>query len=105
MFHGPACAAGSPGHKTAENFLLAPGRHIVRRDPYAHRVAQIILRSRFEVRHCAEGHEWPLKETRVVKGVAHAKIGERSPPIEFPGKVIAPIERRPARAEIGRAHV
>ena len=62
-------------------------------------MAQIILRSRFEVRHCAEGHKRPLKETRAVKGVAHAKVGERSPPVEFPGKVIAPIERRPARAE------
>src|SRR5260370_36843260 len=97
--HRAASPAGSRRHKPAENFLLAPGRDIVRRGPHAHRVAQIILRSRFEVRHCAEGHKRPLKETRVVKGVAHAKIGERSPPAEFPGKVIAPIERRPARAE------
>src|SRR5712692_683997 len=97
--HHPAGPAGSRCHKPAENLLLAPGRDIVGRSPYAHRVAQIILRSRFEVRHCAKGHEGPLKETRVVKGVAYAKIGERSPPIEFPGKVIAPIERRPARAK------
>src|SRR5713226_1443523 len=65
--HHPAGPAGSRRHKPAENFLLAPGRDIVGQSPYAHRVAQIILRSRFEVRHFAEGHKGPLKETRVVK--------------------------------------
>src|SRR5437899_1150510 len=60
------------GYKPAENFLLAPRSHVVGQSAYAHRVAEIIRCSRFEVRDFAEGDERAVKEVRIVEGVAHA---------------------------------